>query len=256
MGAALAAGQVSALDSPIGFAGYVFSDANLMYTVRSGSYSSAQGRLLERGSMSIINKYVLTGLDPISRVWPPNAGALADPPETVWQCAVRRTDMDFGTGGITQPHGFCREIIRTLNARCCAMSPCADPEGFSKCRSQAVQAAAACQQSLDCWGDDATRPGADDALPACGVNLIFEGRRSTEANCLTACDAVCPSGGGNDTNNNKCRNFCRKLNLPASIGRRPSQNLLINLWRAWQIANGTSDPVPGPRLDAPIPQCP
>ncbi|RMH31864.1 MAG: hypothetical protein D6692_00185, partial [Planctomycetota bacterium] len=48
IGPALPAGQLSALDNPVGFAGYVFNDGSLLYTVRHRTYSTEQGRWLER----------------------------------------------------------------------------------------------------------------------------------------------------------------------------------------------------------------
>jgi len=48
LGPALPAGRLSAVDNPVGFAGYLFNDDNALYTVRHRTYSTDQGRWLER----------------------------------------------------------------------------------------------------------------------------------------------------------------------------------------------------------------
>ncbi len=48
LGAALPAGQISAIDSPVGFAGYIIDDETGLYAVRNRTYCPGEGRWLER----------------------------------------------------------------------------------------------------------------------------------------------------------------------------------------------------------------
>ncbi len=47
-GAALPAGQISAIDSPVGFVGYIIDDATGLYAVRNRTYGPGEGRWMER----------------------------------------------------------------------------------------------------------------------------------------------------------------------------------------------------------------
>jgi len=99
IGPALPAGQISEVDNPIGYAGYVFNAADATYLVRNRCYEPDMGRWLERDPRRYIdgsNIYAYTMANPLVHT---------DPTGMVSACTICKTAVEAATTSLCGANG-------------------------------------------------------------------------------------------------------------------------------------------------------
>jgi len=205
-GPALPAGQISAADNPIGYAGYVFNDECEIYTVRNRSYEPTLGRWLERdpaGYTDGLALYLHTRSNPTSFQDPHGL-------QTLEQCGCQSLQDQFDQGDIAPPqNSFCAEQAKSMYAWGCYFNPPGCSDSSDQAREDYFDNVNSWLQA--CENANPNLPGGD-AMPICGYAAITANNQNQ---CVLHCQSGCAVGSNPEQ---ACTNWCLNFHEGSPAG--------------------------------------